>query len=253
MKRPSLLHALAEPVRASGEFVTSLGLLPLRRMLPEGDGQPVLVLPGFTATDRSTLPLRRMLRSLGYPTSGWGLGRNMGPTEKVMSKLPGLLERIATEAGRSVSLVGWSLGGVFARQLAARRPKLVRSLVTLGTPVRPEVHGASNASTLFDALQAIHVRGHPLLDNGEPLDVPVTAVHTKSDGIVPWQTCLVQDAPRTENLRVRGSHIGLGFNPAAEYVVADRLALPEGVWTPFVAPAPYRGIITTERAAATPQ
>lgn len=244
MKRPPLLSAIAEPIRASGEFATSVGLFPLRRLLPEGDGQPVLVLPGFTATDRSTRPLRRLLGSVGYPAHGWGLGRNMGPTERVMNELPALVERIATDAGRKVSLVGWSLGGVYARTIAARRPKLVRSIVTLGTPVRSEVRSASNASVLFDALQSIHVRGHPLLDDGEPLEVPVTAVHTRSDGIVHWETCIVEDAPNTENLRVRGSHTGLGFNPAAAYIVADRLALPEGVFTPFVAPAPYRSIIT---------
>lgn len=244
MKRPPLLRAIAEPVRASGEYATSIGLFPLRRMLPPGDGQPVIVLPGLAATDRSTAPLRRLLRSLGYQASGWGLGRNMGPTERVMGEMPGLLDRMAEESGRKVSLVGWSLGGIYARTLAARRPRLVRSIVTLGTPVRAEVHTASNATPLFNALGAFHVRGHPLLDDGEPLEVPVTAVHTRSDGIVHWETCLVQEAPHTENLRVRGSHTGLGFNPAATFIVAERLALPEGVWRPFEAPAAYRGIIT---------
>ncbi len=245
MRRPPVLRAIAEPLRASGEYATSLGLFPLRRLLPPGDGQPVLVLPGFTATDRSTAPLRRLLRSLGYAATGWGLGRNMGPTDRVLRGMPELLRRLHDEHDRTVSLVGWSLGGVYARTLAARHPKLVRSLVTLGTPVRPEVHSASNASALFNSLQAFYVRGHPLLDDGEPLDVPVTAVHTRSDGIVHWETCIVQDAPQTENLRVRGSHTGMGFNPAATYIVAERLSVPEGLWWPFTAPSPYRGIITT--------
>ncbi len=245
MKRPPLLRAMAEPIRASGEYATSVGLFPLRRMLPAGDGQPVLVLPGFTATDRSTAPLRRLLESLGYEAHGWGLGRNMGPTERVMNEMPELLEHLAQESQRAVSIVGWSLGGIYARALTARRPKLVRSVVTLATPVRSEVHDASNASALFDALQVFHVRGHPLLDDGEPLSVPVTAVHTRSDGIVHWETCIVQEAPRTENLRVRGSHTGLGFNPAATYIVADRLSLAEGEWRPFVPPAAYRSVIST--------
>ena len=74
--------------------------------------------------------------------------------------------------------------------------------------------------------------------------MPVTAVHTRSDGIVPWKTCLIQDAPTAENLRVRGSHVGLGFNPAALYLIADRLAQAEGAWVRFEAPPPYRRIIT---------
>jgi hypothetical protein len=243
MKRPSLLRAIAEPIRASGEYATSFGLFPLHRLLPTGDGQPVLVLPGFTATDRSTAQLRRLLRSLGYEPHGWGLGRNMGPTERVLNEMPVLLQGITDAAERKVSIVGWSLGGIYARALAARRPKLVRSIVTLGTPVRSEVNTSSNASTLYDALQVFHVRGHPLLDDGEPLEVPVTAVHTRSDGVVHWETCLVEAAPNAENLRVRGSHSGLGFNPAVAHIVADRLALSEGVWIPYEVPAAYRGII----------
>jgi pimeloyl-ACP methyl ester carboxylesterase len=252
MKKPSLLRALAEPVRATGEFATSLGLLPFSRLLPEGDRHPVLVLPGFMAADGSTGPLRQLLQALGYPAHGWGLGRNIGPTERVLNEMPELLDRLADQAEEPVSIVGWSLGGIYARHLAAHTPKLVRVVVTLGTPVRSEVHGTSNASPLFQALKAIHVPGHPMLDGGQPLAVPVTAVHTRSDGIVHWETCLVEDAPNAENLRVRGSHTGLGFNPASGYIIADRLAQPGGQWHPFRAPTPYRRIITREpgRAAA---
>ncbi len=160
--------------------------------------------------------------------------------------MPELLDRLADEAGEPVSIVGWSLGGIYARHLAAHTPKLVRVVVTLGTPVRSEVHGTSNASPLFQALKAIHVPGHPMLDGGQPLAVPVTAVHTRSDGIVRWETCLIEDAANTENLRVRGSHTGLGFNPAAGYIIADRLAQPAGEWAPFTPPPPYRRIITRE-------
>ena len=248
MKRPSIVRALAEPIRASGELAISVALLPFRRLLAAGDGHPVLVLPGFMASDRSTGALRRLLASLGYETYGWGLGSNVGPTERVIDELPGLLDRIVNTAGGSVSLIGWSLGGVYARQLTARTPNLVRSVVTLGTPVRSEVTYTSNASPLYDALRAVHVPGHTLSDEGEPLQAPVTAIHTRSDGIVHWETCLVQEAPNAENLRVRGSHIGLGHNPAVLYIIADRLAQPDGAWKPFVAPSPYKRIITPVRA-----
>jgi pimeloyl-ACP methyl ester carboxylesterase len=142
--------------------------------------------------------------------------------------------------------VGWSLGGSYARHLATRTPDLIRTVVTMATPVRSEVQQSSNAPALFDALRAVHVPGHPILDGGHPLPVPVTAIHTRSDGIVNWRTCLVEEAPNAENLRVRSSHIGLGHNPAVVYVIADRLAQPEGEWKPLHVPIPYQRIITPE-------
>ncbi len=243
LKRPSVVRALAEPIRATGEYVTYMGLLPFRRFLPPGDGHPVLVLPGFMASDASTVPLRRLLASLGYEVHGWGFGINVGPTEKVVDEMPRLLRRISEEAAAKVSLVGWSLGGVYARHLARTTTDVVRVVVTLGTPTKPEVHSSSNAAPMYRALSVVHVDGVPRL-NDAPLPVPVTALHSRSDGIVDWRACLIQESPTTENLRVRGSHMGMGHNPAAAYVVADRLAQPEGAWKPFTAPAPYRRIVT---------
>ena len=201
------------------------------------------MLPGFMATDRSTAPLRRVLRSLGYDTNGWGLGRNIGPTERVTQEMPAALRLLKERSDRKVRLIGWSLGGVYARHLAARRPDLVESVVTMGTPVRSAVTNASNAHALFRLLAPIHTPGHPLLDEGTPLEVPVTAIHTRSDGIVHWESCIVQPSPNAENLRVSGSHTGLGFNPAAVYVIADRLAQADGEWAAFRVPRMYRSII----------
>lgn len=238
------MRALAEPVRASGEFATSVGLLPFYRLLPRGDGHPVLVLPGFMAADGSTSALRLVLTTLGYETHPWGLGRNVGPTERVIDAMPALLARIAREAGRTVSIVGWSLGGVYGRDLTAKHPDLVRSLITLGTPTRPAVRYTSNAAPLYNALRTYHASERDRFDDGEPLERPVTAIHTRSDGIVHWETCLIRETSNAENLRVRGSHIGLGHNPAVVYIVADRLAQPEDDWHPFVAPPAYRRIVT---------
>lgn len=248
MKKPGLITAFAEPLRSSGEFATSVGLLPLIRTLPKGDGHPVLVLPGFLASDSSTTWLRGLLGRLGYETHGWGLKRNLGPTEQVVNELPERVDRIAQEAGQTVSVIGWSLGGVYARHIAARTPDLVRGVITMGTPVRRAMRDASNAAGAFESLRAAHVPGYPILDDGAPLDVPVTAMHTRSDGIVPWKACIIQKAPNAENLRVRGSHIGLGHNPAVVYIVANRLALAHGAWEPLTVPGPYRGIITVEDA-----
>jgi pimeloyl-ACP methyl ester carboxylesterase len=154
-----------------------------------------------------------------------------------------LLGELAERTERKVRLVGWSLGGVYARHLAARRPDLVESVTTMGSPVRSDVTAASNAHALFRLLAPIHTPGHPLLDEGTPLEVPVTAIHTRTDGIVHWETCMVEPASNAENLRVSGSHTGLGFNPAVVYVIADRLAQPDGRWAPFQIPRFYRGII----------
>jgi pimeloyl-ACP methyl ester carboxylesterase len=239
-----LLGTLLEPMRAGGELATTLSLAPFRARLPKGDGHGVVMLPGFMATDRSTEPLARLLRSLGYDARGWQLGRNLGPTGRVVAGLPELLDRVAASTDARVTLIGSSLGGVYARLLAARSPDLVRSVITLGTPVRSEVEQASNANTLYRALGPFHTLGLGF-DEGVALGVPTTAVHTRTDSIVHWRTCLVEDAPDTENLRVFGSHTGLGWNPAVLYLIADRLAQPEGTWAPFDAPLPYGRIITS--------
>jgi pimeloyl-ACP methyl ester carboxylesterase len=184
-----------------------------------------------------------VLRSLGYDAHGWGLGRNVGPTERVTQQMPTLLGELAERSERKVRLVGWSLGGVYARHLAARRPDLVEAVTTMGSPVRSDVTAASNAQPLFRLLAPIHTPGHPLLDEGTPLEIPVTAIHTRSDGIVHWETCMVEPAANAENLRVSGSHTGMGFNPAVVYVIADRLAQPDGSWAPLQIPRFYRGVI----------
>lgn len=178
----------------------------LARLLraPRGDGHPVLVLPGLMAGDTTTLALRRFLRGRGWHAHRWHLGVNVGPTEVVTEGLEPRLRDLADRHQRAVSLVGWSLGGVFATQLARRAPDVVRIVVTLGSPVF-----------------------------GQPPEVPITAVYSKSDRIVPWRDALLADGPRTENVEVRGSHIGLGANPEVLRIVADRLSQPEGGWKPY--------------------
>jgi hypothetical protein len=244
VRKPPLMGALVDPVRAGGELATSVGLMPFLRVLPAGDGHPVLVLPGFMASDASTIPLRTFLKSKGYAVSAWELGRNLGPTPEVMERMPKLLRRMARDHGGKVSLVGWSMGGIYARWLARISPDRVRQVVTLGTPVRSVVEDTSNASSLFDYLRPYHEDDHPGLDDGAPLEVPTTAIHTRSDAIVPWQTCMIDPGAQSENVRVAGSHSGLGFNPAALYVVADRLALPEGEWLPLRVRRWAKGVVT---------
>ena len=195
VKRPPLFAALIEPVRAGGEFATTTVLIPMMPMLPQGDGHPVIVLPGFMGADGSTNRARSFLSRLGYPAYRWGLGRNLGPTAQVMTGLPRLLESTYRTHGRTVSIVGWSLGGVYARHLAAKFPEMIRLVVTLGSPVHPEVEVASNASALYNRLKQLHVDDIDLFVGGAPLPVPVTAVFTQSDSIVHWETCIIEELP----------------------------------------------------------
>jgi len=206
-------------VRALGERAQMSAMLPVLRRLPAGDGHPVLVLPGFTASDRSTHPLRGLLRHLGYRTYGWGLGVNVGPTRPILDGLVSRLDRAFERRTEPVSIVGWSLGGIYARELARSRPDLVRQVVTLGSPIQmteSDVHG-------------------------RPLTTPNTSIYSRTDGIVSWQASLVHRTATSENVRVYGSHCGLGFNSAAIAVIADRLAQPAGTWSHFSPPWYLRG------------
>jgi pimeloyl-ACP methyl ester carboxylesterase len=135
---PSRALLFTEPTRAAVEFGAFLAAAPLLRRAPHGDGHSVLVLPGFLADDRSTLVLRNTLGSLGYHTYGWGLGRNVGPTAEILEGMRTLLTRLADSSGAPVSIVGWSLGGMFARGLGHELPQHIRQIVTLGSPFRSD-------------------------------------------------------------------------------------------------------------------
>ena len=201
----------AREARAAPEFaafVASAG--PLIARAPRGDGHPVLVLPGLGAGDTSTRPLRWFLDRLGYRTAGWGLGTSTGLSQRVSDSLDEVLRGLAEQHEQRVSVVGWSLGGVYAGVLAARAPHRVRSVITLGSPLAGR--------------------------RRVPAGVPTTSVYSRSDSIVPWRASVLPPGPLRENVEVRGSHLGLGHNPAVLVVVADRLAQPERAWQPFVAP-----------------
>ncbi|MFC4942819.1 esterase/lipase family protein [Pseudonocardia sp. GCM10023141] len=234
-RAPALGWYLADPVRAVTEFGLHLASRPLRAHLPTGDGHPVLVIPGLLAADSSTRPLRGSLRRLGYHVHGWRLGRNIGPTEHIVDGMRDRLFELADRHGRPVTVIGWSLGGIFARELARRTPDAVRQVITLGSPIRLECESQTRAFSAFEQYSHLHVEKWELpLEHGcEPLAVPATSVYSRTDGIVAWEACLDEVGPRTENIAVVGSHIGLGHNPGVLWAVADRLAQPEGTWRPF--------------------
>jgi pimeloyl-ACP methyl ester carboxylesterase len=231
--RPPSRLLLALEARGIWEFQAFIAAYPLLRRAPRGDGHPVLVLPGLAASDVSTKPLRTYLQAQGYGAHGWKQGSNNGPRTGVEAGIDLRLAELARRYNRKVSLIGWSLGGVFAREAARRSPSLVRQVITLGSPFANEPK-ASNAWRLYEVLSGRRVDDWPGREAMKlPLPVPSTAIYTRSDGIVAWQGCREQESPTTENIEVEGSHSGLGYNPMALYAVADRLALPEGDWRPF--------------------
>ncbi len=240
MRPPGLGLMLAE-MRGIFEFNASLMLSPVLLRAPRGDGHPVLALPGFLASDLSMAPMRRYLSELGYETHAWRMGRNLGGVSRLRDALRDRLAAIHAAAGRKVSIVGWSLGGVYARDLALRAPEMVRCVVTLGSPFAGDVR-ATNATRLYEAMS-----GEAVAENSElrkaisgDLPVPTTSIYSRTDGIVNWRTCLVRPSETAENIEVHlASHSGLGVNAAALWAVADRLAQPEGQFSQFDRSGPF--------------
>jgi hypothetical protein len=221
--------------RALWELGAFAASLPILSQAPRGDGHPVLVLPGLIASDLSTRPLRGFLGGQGYKAHGWGLGRNLGPRPGVQSLMLARLRELHRRYDRKVSLVGWSLGGVFARELAKQVPEAVRMVITLGSPFAGHPK-ATNAWRVFEMVsgESVDDKDSAFVEAlRQPPPVPTTAIYSRSDGICAWQTCREQPGPQAESIEVTGSHCGLGHNPAAVYAVAERLAQPEGTWQPF--------------------
>ena len=220
--------------RAIHEFGAFLGALPLLSLAPRGDGHPVLVLPGLVASDVSTRPLRAFLKSKGYAVSGWRQGRNLGLRDGVQQAMVDLVHEVSDAHQSKISLVGWSLGGLYARQLAKMMPERVRSVITLGSPFagHPRATNAWRVYELASGRRADedHRFGGAL---SEPPPVPTTAIFSRTDGICAWQGCMEKSSPIAESIEVESSHCGMGHHPAVVYAVADRLAQAEGEWRPF--------------------
>jgi hypothetical protein len=221
--------------RAIHEFGAFLGALPLLSLAPRGDGHPVLVFPGLVASDTSTRPLRSFLKNRGYAVSGWRQGRNLGLRAGVQNAMVDLVQELSDTHGRKISLVGWSLGGVYARQLAKMMPDRVRSVITLGSPFASNPK-ATNAWRVYEMASGRRGDEEDRPFGGSLADtppVPTTAIFSRTDGICAWQGCMEKPSSQSENIEVESSHCGMGHHPAVVYAVADRLAQPEGKWKPF--------------------
>ena len=240
-RTPHRLYTLLE-----WRSLIELGLLPVSwpwlRNTPKGDGHPVLLLPGFAAGDATLRPLATFLRSRGYAVETWGLGRNRGFNRKFAVALEQKVRYMHHQAGRKVSLIGWSLGGVFAFDMAHRLPDCVRGVYALGSPMRlspDRVEAPLAVKVLYRWLA--HPLGpvaHMAMSRAKLLEkpppVPSACIFSATDGVVPVHAAMIDAGPmQHENLPVPGSHLGLGVNPLVMWILADRLAQAEECWRPF--------------------
>ncbi|HJQ59855.1 MAG TPA: alpha/beta hydrolase [Vineibacter sp.] len=237
--------------RALWEAWALAASFPFLCQAPRGDGHGVLVLPGLMASDASTAALRGFLGHQGYVAQGWGLGLNLGLRQGVRAQMLDRLLALHQSTGRKVSLIGWSLGGIYARELAKYQPEVVRTVITLGSPFAGHPR-STHAWRLYETASGQQVGDHDasyVEALRRPPPMPTTAIYSRTDGICAWQSCRERSGDNVENIEVHSSHCGLGHHPAVIYAVADRLAQAEGAWRPFdrsgwrrlVYPDPSRG------------
>jgi pimeloyl-ACP methyl ester carboxylesterase len=228
LRPPPARGLLTGQVRGLLELPRLVVRWPRLTRLPKGEGAPVLVLPGYGAGDGSTIALQGFLRRLDYRVWGWGLGCNSGDVRDLLPRVVSRLAQVASTGGQRVALIGWSLGGYLAREAARERPDLVRRVVTLGTPV---VGGPKyTAVARFYRRRGIDVDAiEAAVDarNRTPLDTPITAIYSRTDGVVAWPACIDHWSANVEHVEVATSHLGFGFAPDVFEIVAERLARPD--------------------------
>lgn len=201
------------------------GLLASTATLPRGKG-PVLVIPGYQASDFETALLRRKLQQLGYGVHGWGLGRNHGKTGKLLPDLIARVRALHSEQGVPVKLVGWSLGGVLARDVARAAPEAVAQVVTLGSPI---VGGPKfTVFAGFYRKQGLDLdklaAGADAREAASPLPCPVTAIYAERDGIVAWGSCIDPNHAQVQHFETPATHFGMPFHPHTLRLIAEALA-----------------------------
>ena len=271
-RRPVVRHAHVGAPHVLSSLLEGRGLLemallpaslPLLMEAPHGDGHPVLLVPGFMAGETTLIGLKLALQSKGYDVHTWGLGRNMGFRSKHANALPQKIKHLHYITGKKVSLVGWSLGGVFSLYGAQNSMDCVRSIITLGSPVSVDAAGSQSPSAVKALYRLVSHRlgagAHVMqprvkvMRERRRLAIPTSCLYSLSDGVVPPQEATIDGDPALhENIQVPGSHIGLGFNGIVLAIVADRLAQPENEWKPFVAGGLLARVLSATGAAPEP-
>ncbi|MGI9612107.1 MAG: esterase/lipase family protein [Acidimicrobiales bacterium] len=235
LKAPNPLLMALEG-RAAIESAVGMLATPLLRRVPKGDGHPIVVLPPFGAADQFTAGLRSFLTDRGYDVHPWGHPEVLG-LHRLVHVAADRVQEVRASSGRQVTLIGHSLGGVYAREVARFIPDDVRFVVTLGSPINDLK--ANHVWPMFEAASGTRVASLPdyfAARMAEAPPVPTTSIFSKTDGVVAWRSCLDRTDGAVENVEVLGSHIGLPSNPWAMYVVGDRLAQEPGDWMPFHRP-----------------
>jgi pimeloyl-ACP methyl ester carboxylesterase len=227
-----MLMAEGRALLEAAALVPSVGLL--LASAPRGDGHHVVVIPPFGAGDSFTTVLRAYLRRLGYRVHRWDRAEVLGLHRLTTVALPRISELRRTSEGR-LSIVGHSLGGIYAREVARSAPENIRDVISIGSPFAGDMK-SNYVWPMYEVATGTRIDSIPtrfLEQMSEPPGVPATAIFSRSDGVAHWSCCVERDSPTTENIEVIGSHIGLLHNPAVFYVIANRLAQAEGNWQPF--------------------
>lgn len=232
IEAPSKARLLAE-LRAAPEFFRYRAARASLPKPPRGDRHPAMVFPGLLASDRLTAPLRDCIAQAGYPVVGWELGVNLGLRRGLLETMLTRVRIWSDRHDKKASLIGWSLGGLYAREIAKRIPTCVRQVITIGTPSVGSLR-ANNAWRLYEALNDHKVDNPPVeTDLGEPPPVPITSIYSTDEGIIPAEASILPPGENRESIAVAGSHLGLPWNPEAIRIVLDRLAQPEGEWKAY--------------------
>ncbi len=235
--KPSILMLASDPIRACYDMTTMAFSPALLASLPHGDGHPILILPGFMAGDSSTVILRRFLSRLDYSVYGWDLGVNLGPRIHLQKAMRTKFSEIRRRHNdQKITVIGQSLGGIYARLLGSINPDQVRMVISLGSPYQTDGADKSWPKALFERMMGDEY--DPVMETqakevAKPLNVPTTSIFSKFDGIVPWQACIEPETNKHENIQVYCSHIGMAMHTPTLRIIANRLAQPKDTWAPY--------------------
>lgn len=213
IKKPSWWLHLTEIFRATIETFRGYWYVRQRPFKNLGKGVPVMVVPGLLSTDWATTILRKDLAKLGFNVHGWEMGMNLGRMES-LAALTEKVRLLHKATGQKIILIGWSMGGIFSREVAKQIPDCIEELITIGSPFA-NVNAPNHAKWVFDLLNDTNQIDEEFTRQlPKPAAVKTTCLYSKRDGIVPWQACIepTEDELHT-NIEVKSSHFGMGANP----------------------------------------
>ncbi|WCL49391.1 esterase/lipase family protein [Leptospira sp. GIMC2001] len=198
----------------------------LRTIMPRGNGETVVVLPGYATDDLITTPLRSYISSLGYNSLGWGLGTNHGNVPYLLEKLTVMMRKIHSETGSKIKLIGWSLGGYLARETARDNQDIIEKVITIGAPLigGPKYTSISNVFAQQFGIDINELEKEIDERYKVPLEIPVYSIYSKSDNIVGWNACIDNLSPNAINQEIRSTHIGLIANYESYKFIGQFLA-----------------------------